>query len=141
MRHDIAELDLKSRTYNCLKQAGIHYVEEIMDMTDADLMAVRHLGVSCLRDVREKLASWNPHLTYQELEERNARLVKLIDSMLTDYLCCADDRYSLFHAMHKGRRSVYRPEGKSILARIGETYDGIKINGYLDQMKELGHEL
>lgn len=43
--------------------------------------------------------------------------------------------------IHCGKRGSYKPRCDTILARIGETYDGIKINGYLDQMKELGHAL
>ena len=69
--------------------------------------------------------------------ERICKLEEICIGMITDYLCCADDRNNLFHALHKGRRGVYKPEGTSILDRIGETYDGIKINRYLDQLKEL----
>ncbi len=75
------------------------------------------------------------------LEAENAKLVEIIDSMLTDYLCCADNRHSLQHAIHKGKLSVYKPGCGTILERISETRDGIKIRDYLDTMKEMGHEL
>ena len=74
-------------------------------------------------------------------EAENAKLVEIIDSMLTDYLCCADTCHLLYHVTHKGKHSVYRPAGGTLLERISETRDGIKIRDYLDTMKEMGHEL
>ena len=69
--------------------------------------------------------------------ERICKLEEICIGMITDYLCCADDRHMFFSKLHDGKRGVYKPDGTSILDRIGETYDGIKINRYLDQLKEL----
>lgn len=69
--------------------------------------------------------------------ERIIRLERICVGMITDYLFCADDRHRFCSELHKGKATAYKPDGTSILDRIGETYDGIKINRYLDQLKEL----
>lgn len=42
-----------SRTYNCLKRSGIQTVEELAEMTDQELLALRNFGKESLREVRE----------------------------------------------------------------------------------------
>ena len=70
--------------------------------------------------------------------ERICKLEEICISMITDYLCCADDRHMLSSALHHGERTVYKPDGTTILERIVDTYDGIKITRYLDLLRELG---
>ena len=70
--------------------------------------------------------------------ERICKLEEICISMITDYLCCADDKHNLFGALHNGKRTAYKPDGTSILERIVDTYEGIKITQYLDRLKELG---
>jgi len=53
----IDELDLTTRTHNCLKRAGITDVGQILEMDDKDLMAIRNLGEKSLVEIREKLVS------------------------------------------------------------------------------------
>lgn len=53
----IEELDLSVRSYNCLKRASINRVEELVNMTEADMMKVRNLGRKSLEEVKQKLAS------------------------------------------------------------------------------------
>lgn len=90
MKHDIAELDLSVRAYNCLKQAGIHYVEDVSEMSDADLLAVRHLGIRCLHEVREKVAACEHGMSERDqLKAENAKLRELTAkySAAAKYLC------------------------------------------------------
>lgn len=51
----IEELNLSVRTYNCLKRKKINTVEQLMGMSDDDLMGIRSFGAGCLKDVREKI--------------------------------------------------------------------------------------
>lgn len=51
----IDDLDLVTRTHNCLKRAGITDVGQILEMDDKDLMAIRNLGEKSLVEIREKL--------------------------------------------------------------------------------------
>ncbi|QNO14762.1 DNA-directed RNA polymerase subunit alpha [Alkalicella caledoniensis] len=51
----IEELDFSVRSYNCLKRAGINYVEELTQKSEADMMKVRNLGRKSLEEVIQKL--------------------------------------------------------------------------------------
>ena len=50
----IEDLNLSLRTYNCLKRKGIDTVEQMMGMTDEELLCIRGFGAACLREVRTK---------------------------------------------------------------------------------------
>jgi len=51
----IEELDLSVRSYNCLKRANIHTVEDLTNKTEEDMMKVRNLGRKSLEEVLQKL--------------------------------------------------------------------------------------
>lgn len=51
----IDELEFSTRTYYCLKRVGIDTVEELLTMSDTDLMKIRGFGVKCLAEVHEKI--------------------------------------------------------------------------------------
>jgi len=51
----IEELDLSVRSYNCLKRAGINYVEDLANKTEEDMMKVRNLGRKSLEEVLIKM--------------------------------------------------------------------------------------
>jgi len=53
----IEELDLSVRSFNCLKRAGIHTVEDLINRTEEDMMRVRNLGRKSLEEVIAKLDS------------------------------------------------------------------------------------
>ncbi len=53
----IEELDLSVRSFNCLKRASIHTVEDLINKTEDDMMKVRNLGRKSLEEVINKLAS------------------------------------------------------------------------------------
>lgn len=52
----VEELDFSVRSYNCLKRANIHTVEELTKKTEDDMMKVRNLGKKSLEEVKNKLA-------------------------------------------------------------------------------------
>jgi DNA-directed RNA polymerase subunit alpha len=53
----IDDLELGTRTHNCLKRAGITDVGQILEMDDKDLMAIRNLGEKSLNEIRERLVA------------------------------------------------------------------------------------
>ena len=53
----IEDLELSVRSFNCLKRAGISTVEDITNMTEAEMMKVRNLGKKSLDEVTYKLRS------------------------------------------------------------------------------------
>ena len=62
----IEELDLSVRSYNCLKRAGIHTVQDLTARSENDMMKVRNLGRKSLEEVIAKLASMGLALANDE---------------------------------------------------------------------------
>ena len=53
----IEELDMSVRAFNCLKRAGIHTVEDLINRSEEDMIKVRNLGKKSLEEVIQKLQS------------------------------------------------------------------------------------
>lgn len=51
----IEELDLSTRTYNCLKRADITKVGQVLQMDEKALLSVRNLGTKSMDEIRDKL--------------------------------------------------------------------------------------
>ena len=62
----IEEMDLSVRSYNCLKRANIHTVEDLTKKTEDDMLKVRNLGRKSLEEVINKLDSYGLALKQQE---------------------------------------------------------------------------
>ena len=62
----IEEMDLSVRSYNCLKRANIHTVEDLTKKTEEDMLKVRNLGRKSLDEVIQKLDSYGLALSKQE---------------------------------------------------------------------------
>ena len=63
----IEELDLSVRSFNCLKRADIHTVEDLINKTEEEMIKVRNLGKKSLEEVHQKLASLN--LSFKKSED------------------------------------------------------------------------
>ena len=57
LEQTIEEMDLSVRSYNCLKRANIHTVEDLTKKTEDDMLKVRNLGKKSLDEVIAKLIS------------------------------------------------------------------------------------
>ncbi len=53
----VEELDLSVRSFNCLKRANIHKVEDLISKSEDEMMRVRNLGRKSLDEVIAKLSS------------------------------------------------------------------------------------
>lgn len=62
----IEELDLSVRSFNCLKRANINTVEDLIRMTEEDMMKVRNLGRKSLEEVINKLSAMGLSLQKEE---------------------------------------------------------------------------
>ncbi|MEG1608429.1 MAG: DNA-directed RNA polymerase subunit alpha, partial [Clostridia bacterium] len=51
----IEDLDLSVRSYNCLKRAGIHTVQDLTKKSEDDMLKVRNLGKKSLEEVIKKI--------------------------------------------------------------------------------------
>lgn len=63
---NIEDMDLSVRSYNCLKRAGIHTVEDLTKKTEDDMLKVRNLGRKSLDEVINKLKSYGLDLKSNE---------------------------------------------------------------------------
>ncbi len=59
----IEDLDFSVRTSNCLRREGISTIEELVQRTESDLMAIRNFGRKSLQEVRDKLETMDLGLT------------------------------------------------------------------------------
>lgn len=67
LEKSIEEMELSVRSYNCLKRANIHTVEDLTKKTVDDMLKVRNLGKKSLDEVIQKLASYGLHLKEEEV--------------------------------------------------------------------------
>lgn len=51
----IEDLDFSVRAYNCLKRAGIHTLQDLVNKTDDEVMKIRNLGKKSLKEVLDKV--------------------------------------------------------------------------------------
>lgn len=49
----IAQMGLSMKTYNCLNRAGLTLASSVCAKSDAELLRIRNLGRSCLKEIRE----------------------------------------------------------------------------------------
>ena len=62
----IEDMDLSVRSYNCLKRAGIHTVEDLTKRSEEDMLKVRNLGRKSLDEVIAKLKGYGLDLKSSE---------------------------------------------------------------------------
>ena len=51
----IEDLDFSVRAYNCLKRAGVHTLQDLVNMSDSEVMKIRNLGKKSLKEVLDKV--------------------------------------------------------------------------------------
>ncbi len=54
----IEDLDLSVRSYNCLKRAGIHTIQDLAEKDEEDMAKIRNLGKKSLKEIKDKLAQY-----------------------------------------------------------------------------------
>ncbi|MBO4832025.1 MAG: AAA family ATPase [Oscillospiraceae bacterium] len=65
----IEDLDLSLRSFNCLKRAGIHSVEQLRGMSEDDLRHVRNLGTKGVGEICRKLSETAPRTATTQMTE------------------------------------------------------------------------
>ena len=51
----IEDLDFSVRAYNCLKRAGIHTLQDLVNKSESDMMKIRNVGKKSLKEVLDKI--------------------------------------------------------------------------------------
>ena len=60
----IEEVEFSVRAYNCLKRAGIHTVQDLVNKKEVEVTKIRNLGKKSLKEVIDKVAELG--LTFKE---------------------------------------------------------------------------
>ena len=60
----IEEIEFSVRAYNCLKRAGVHTLQDLVNKSNSDVMKIRNLGKKSLKEVLDKVKELN--LTLKE---------------------------------------------------------------------------
>ena len=69
LKMTIEELDLSVRSFNCLKRANIHTVEDLTTKTQEEMIKVRNLGRKSLEEVEHKLATMGLSLASDDSQQ------------------------------------------------------------------------
>lgn len=64
----IEELELSGRAHNCLKNAGINYVGQLVQKTETELLKLRSFGKKSLDEIVEKLSKLNLKLGMSDIK-------------------------------------------------------------------------
>ena len=64
----VEELELSVRSYNCLKNANIQTISELVQKTDSEMLRTRNFGRKSLNEIKEILDDMGLHLG-MKLEE------------------------------------------------------------------------
>ena len=52
----IEEVEFSVRAFNCLKRAGVHTIQDLVNMTESEVTKIRNLGKKSLKEVLDKVA-------------------------------------------------------------------------------------
>ena len=65
----VEELELSVRSYNCLKNANIQTIAELVQKTDSEMLKTRNFGRKSLNEIKEILEDMGLHLGLKIEEE------------------------------------------------------------------------
>ena len=63
LNRDIFDLELTVRSYNCLSMANIKYINDLVDMSEEELLQIPNLGKKSLKEIKDRLKQINLFLT------------------------------------------------------------------------------
>jgi DNA-directed RNA polymerase alpha subunit len=70
LNRSVEELELSVRSYNCLKNANIQTIGELVQKTEAEMLRTKNFGRKSLNEIKEILAGSSPPPS----DRRRARL-------------------------------------------------------------------
>jgi DNA-directed RNA polymerase subunit alpha len=59
LNRSVEELELSVRSYNCLKNANIQTISDLVQKTEAEMLRTKNFGRKSLNEIKEILASMN----------------------------------------------------------------------------------
>ena len=71
LRKSVEELELSVRSYNCLKNAEIRTLDELVTRTDSEMLKTRNFGRKSLNEIKDILVDMGLHLGMNVEEYRD----------------------------------------------------------------------
>ncbi len=130
MTHDISELDLSIRAQNCLRRAGINTAEELVRLSNNDLMSIPHLGTITLIEIRHKLKIFRDTPTYDNLKSENEKLRKLLLCVMN----CNSDHGDCKLCPIKGGSGIFDVE--DYCDEILVMFDELEVESWISEKQE-----
>jgi DNA-directed RNA polymerase subunit alpha len=69
LTRSVEELELSVRSYNCLKNANIQTIAELVQKTDSEMLKTRNFGRKSLNEIKEILEGMGLHLGMKREED------------------------------------------------------------------------
>lgn len=93
----IEDLGLSARAYNVLRRARIDTVEQLQQLSDDDLLCFRNMGVSTVKEIREKV-------TYVKTMTNADRIRAMSDEQLAETIAalCEENRNGIEYSDDAG---------------------------------------
>lgn len=130
MTHDISELGLGIRAYNCLRRTGINTVEEVAELSNDDLLSIRHMGVKAIDDVRNRLKIFMGTPTYDDLKSENEKLRRLLLCVMN----CNSDHGDCELCPIKGGNGIFDVE--DYCDEILALFDELEVESWISEKQE-----
>ena len=80
----VEELELSVRSYNCLKNANIQTIAELVQKTDGEMLKTRNFGRKSLNEIKEILEDMGLHLGMKVDEEDLKQILQAQKSVSLD---------------------------------------------------------
>ncbi len=77
LSRSVEELELSVRSYNCLKNANIQTLDELVQKTDGEMLRTRNFGRKSLNEIKETLEDMGLHLGVK-LEAEDVKQIALL---------------------------------------------------------------
>ena len=127
-------MDLSVRSYNCLKRAGIHTVEDLTKKSEDDMLKVRNLGRKSLDDVIAKLKSYGLDLKSNEDQEDIMALQRKLGRPTDQREALLRNQVS--ELLWNGKIETTYARAKEV-SKLAEKLLTIAINTYTDTVKKI----
>ena len=106
LNRSVEELELSVRSYNCLKNANIQTIGELVQKTEAEMLRTKNFGRKSLNEIKEILSGLGLSLRHEVRSRRAAWSVARRRPLPSDY--AASDE------LRRSRRSNHAtPESRS----------------------------
>jgi len=102
----LEELDLSTRTYNCLIRAGIHTIFDVVRRAPEELLAVRNLSCKCLDELESRLGDLG--LKLLERCDEDERVLILVSAMPDQLRMICDGLQSSMNGLRRSADIISR---------------------------------